>query len=90
LSRNREIAEAFGAQFDPPLTPVPVQRINNVPHRDAYMVATFDTHTGWGITMHAYAGQLHAFIEVQGDRAEQVGTLMAKWMREAKGGGIQD
>jgi hypothetical protein len=85
MSKNREIAEAFAAQFDPPLHVVQTQRINGVPHRDAYLVAVFDPKTGWGITMHAFAGQLHAFIEVQGEQAEAAGKLMAKWLADARG-----
>jgi hypothetical protein len=82
-SRNRRVADAFAAQFDPPLTPVKTERINGIPHRDAWLIAKFDRTKGWGITAHAYAGQLHAFIEVQGDRAEVVGAAMAQWLRDA-------
>lgn len=84
MSKNREIAKAFGNCFDPPLTPVSVQRINGVQRHDAWMVATYDKDTSWGITAHAFSGKLHAYVEVQSDQAEAIGKLMAKWLTEAK------
>jgi hypothetical protein len=86
MSRNREIAEAFAAQFDPPPPVVQTHRINNVPHRDAWLVAVYDASTGVGITAHAYGGQLHAYIEVlaDGDAAVEVGKVMAATMDRLK------
>lgn len=77
MSRNRALAEAFADQFEPRPNVVPVLRINNVPHRDAWMVAVFDERTQRGITAHAYGGQLHAFVEVLGDDAPAIGKAMA-------------
>jgi hypothetical protein len=82
MSRNREIAEAFAAQLDPAPPVVQTRRINNVPHRDAWLAAVYDASTGVGITAHAYGGQLHAYIEVlaDGDAALEVGKIMAATM----------
>jgi hypothetical protein len=82
VSRNREIAETFTAQFDPPPPVVQTHRINNVPHRDAWLAAVYDESAGVGITAHVYGGQLHAYIEVlaDGDVAVDVGKVMAATM----------
>ena len=82
MSRNREIAEAFAAQFDPPLAVVQTQRVNNVPHRDAWMCAVWDEAAGYGITAHAFGGQLHAYVEAMGsdDRVVSIGRTMAAAM----------
>lgn len=89
MSKNRDIADAFGKCFDPPITPVSVRRVNGVPRHDCWMCAAYDKDSGWGITMHAFSNRLHAFVEVQSDQAEAVGKLMAKWLAETKGDGPQ-
>jgi hypothetical protein len=88
MSHNRAIAEAFAAQFDPPLNPVQTARINNMPVRDAWLVAVYDKQTGYGITAHAYAGQLHAFLEgaAESDGAADIGRVLAATMRKLRDG----
>jgi hypothetical protein len=90
---NRAIAEAFAAQFDPPLTPVSVAKINNVPHRDAWMVATHirEAHPDksgreFGLTMHAFAGQAHVYLEVlaRGKDAGAIGAFAARALASLK------
>jgi hypothetical protein len=80
MRSNREIAEAFAAQFEPPLTVVHTERINNRPVADAWLVAYFDKARGYGITAHAFGGRLHAYLEAgtDGGEAEHAGRLMAK------------
>ena len=83
---NFDIAQAFADQFDPPLRPVQTQKINNLPMRDAWLVAKFDPQARAGITAHAYAGQIHAYVEVlaPGEGAERVGRVMAETMRKMR------
>lgn len=63
MSRNREIAEVFAAQFDPPLAVVQTQRINNVPYRDAWVCAVYDEALGYGVTAHVFHERVHAYVE---------------------------
>ena len=80
---NFDIAQAFADQFDPPPRPVQTQKINNIPMRDAWLVAKFDPQARAGITAHAYAGQIHAYVEAlaPGEEAERVGRVMAAALR---------
>ena len=77
---NREIAEAFAAQFNPPLSVVGTKKINGKHVADAWLVAYYNKDTGRGITAHSFAGKLHAYLEtlVPGKEAESAGHLMAK------------
>jgi hypothetical protein len=87
MSRNREIAAAFGAQLDPPRDPVQVRNINGIPRRDAWMIAMFDAAADVGITAHVFGSQqLHAFVEVLGgsEDAGRVSRLLASVAKTLK------
>lgn len=77
---NKEIAEAFAAQFDPPLRVTRTERVDNIPQPEAYNVAYWDNARQLGITAVVHHGQIHAFIEAAGDGAiaESAGLVMAK------------
>lgn len=82
---NKEIAELFAAQFDPPLSICHVHNVNSKPVKDAWMAAYWDGARRMGITAHAVDGRLHAFLECEGEGiAEPAGQMMAKALGLAK------
>ena len=85
-SKNQKIAMAFARQFDPIPPITKTARINNVPYPDAWLIGIYDDSSGYGITAHAFNGQIHAFIEWygSGQEAERVGKSMAGWHKSAK------
>lgn len=87
MSRNREVAAAFGEQLNPPVVPVQVRNINGIPRRDAWLVAMFDASADVGVTAHVYGSQqLHAFVEVLGgsEDAGRVSRMLAGVVKALK------
>lgn len=80
MTENEKTIRAFCEQFSPPLKFVKTERINNVPMPDAWQTSYWDAARSVGMTVVAYSGGIHAFIEAagKGDIAPSVGKVFAK------------
>lgn len=80
MPTNREIAESFAAQFNPPLPVVKTEHINMRPVQDAWCITFWDAKTRRGVTAHVMHGRLHAYLETEvgEDGAEAAGAMIAK------------
>jgi hypothetical protein len=79
---NELIARTFAAQFDPPLTVVKTQKVDQKPIPDAYTCSAWDKDRKLGVTAIASGGNLKAYLEAAGpgEIAESAGKAMAEVM----------
>lgn len=97
MTDNEKAIRAFCLQFTPPLRYVRTERVNMVAIPDAWQTSLWDKTTGIGITVVAYMGGLHAYLEAAGPGvqiAENAGRVMAKalglFRETGHGGGSVD
>lgn len=83
MSKNLEAAQAFANAFEPPLTLAKTERINDVPHNDAYCIAGMLCDGEVGISAFVFGnGHFKAYTEFVGSRdmAAEIGAKFAKLM----------
>lgn len=80
MTENENTIATFCKQFAPPLKYVKTERINNVPMPDAWQTSYWDKAINVGITVVAYGGGIHAYLEAAGkaDIAAGAGQVLAK------------
>lgn len=80
MTPNEKAAREFAAQFTPPLDVVKSERINNVPMPDAWVCAYWDNARSVGVTVAAYGGGIHAYLEAAGPSgiAASAGKVVAR------------
>lgn len=79
-TENERTIAAFCGEFTPPLKYVRTDRINMVPMPDAWQTSLWDDQAAIGITVVAYGGGIHAYLEAagKGEIAANAGRVFAK------------
>lgn len=79
-TENERTIAAFCAMFTPAMKYVRTERVNNLPIPDAWMTSFWDQERAVGMTVVAYGGGLHAYLEAagKGEIAEGAGRVFAK------------
>jgi hypothetical protein len=87
-SENERTIAAFCAQFVPPLKYVRTEKVNMVPMPDAWTTSLWDDGAAIGITVIAYGGGIHAYLECAGksEIAANAGRVFAKALGLFQGG----
>jgi hypothetical protein len=80
MTENEKTIKAFCDMFSPSLRYVKTDRINNMPYPDAWQTSYWHQDRSVGMTVVAYGGGIHAFIEAagRGDIAANAGKVFAR------------
>lgn len=80
MRTNREIAELFAAQFEPPLMVCATAYIGGVQSDGALMLTSPRPEEGVGLTAFVHNGRLFAFVEMDAEdvRVAKAGEAMAR------------
>ena len=84
---NLLIAQTFANQFDPPLSIVHTERMNEIPSPDAFCISYWDQARKIGISAFVFGeGHFKAYLEAagKGDIAEDAGCVFAKALNQTE------